>query len=88
MNVLDVMNEAIPGWECGCDHDRLGDMREARAAVAELIEAGAKFSRLYGHLWDVVEPEGAGFLSPESVIKYDAAHERLAAALARVGGAA
>lgn len=43
VDVLAVMDEAIPAWEIGCDHDRLIDMREARAAVAELIEADKEY---------------------------------------------
>ena len=61
---------------------------QVRAAVAEMIEAAGEFSGLYGTLWDVAEPEGSGFLHPESVVKYDEAHERLHAALARVQGKA
>jgi len=62
-------------------------LHEWGAAVAELIEAAKEFSDLYGCLWDVVAPDGAGFLSPESVKKYDDAHGKLMAALASCGGA-
>ena len=37
VDVLAVMDEAMPGWECCCEPDRVGDMRAAGAAVAELI---------------------------------------------------
>ncbi|HBO3358212.1 TPA: hypothetical protein L4S42_006088 [Pseudomonas aeruginosa] len=53
------------------------------AAAPELLEACQAFKRLYGRLWDVVEPSGSGFLSPESVKEYDAIHEVMAAAIAK-----
>lgn len=53
------------------------------AAAPELLEACQAFSRLHGRLWDVVEPSGSGFLSPESVKEYDAIHELMNAAIAK-----
>ncbi|HEJ1718327.1 hypothetical protein [Pseudomonas aeruginosa] len=53
------------------------------AAAPELLEACQAFKRLYGRLWDVVEPSGSGFLSPESVKEYDAIHELMTAAIAK-----
>ncbi len=53
------------------------------AAAPELLEACQAFSRLYARLWDVVEPSGSGFLSPESVKEYDAIHELMNAAIAK-----
>jgi hypothetical protein len=49
---------------------------------AELWDACKEFCQLYGHLWDRADIAGAGFLSPESVEKYDAVHSRIEAALA------
>jgi len=66
---------------------RIERAEQAIAAMSELIEAAKEFSDLYGYLWDVVAPDGAGFLSPESVKKYDDAHGKLMAALASCGGA-
>ncbi|HGO9515755.1 hypothetical protein [Pseudomonas aeruginosa] len=62
-----------------------GDEANARliAAAPELLEACQAFKRLYGRLWDVVEPSGSGFLSPESVKEYDAIHELMTAAIAK-----
>ncbi|EMR0622668.1 hypothetical protein R0C86_001197 [Pseudomonas aeruginosa] len=53
------------------------------SAAPELLEACQAFSRLYARLWDVVEPSGSGFLSPESVKEYDAIHELMNAAIAK-----
>ncbi|HCA7769795.1 TPA: hypothetical protein MX426_004521 [Pseudomonas aeruginosa] len=53
------------------------------AAAPELLEACQAFSRLYARLWDVVEPSGSGFLSPESVKEYDAIHELMNAAISK-----
>lgn len=53
------------------------------SAAPELLEACQAFKRLYGRLWDVVEPSGSGFLSPESVKEYDAIHELMTAAIAK-----
>lgn len=60
-------------------------MADAKLIVAapELLEACQAFKRLYGRLWDVVEPSGSGFLSPESVKEYDAIHELMTAAIAK-----
>lgn len=43
----------------------------------ELLSVCVAFSKLYGHLWDFSDESGAGFLSPESVVKYDELHERM-----------
>lgn len=51
------------------------------SAAPELLEACQAFSRLYGRLWDVTEPSGAGFLSPESVKEYDAIHQLMTVAI-------
>lgn len=51
------------------------------AASPDLLEACQAFSRLYGRLWDVTEPSGAGFLSPESVKEYDAIHQLMTVAI-------
>ncbi|MCM4075444.1 hypothetical protein [Pseudomonas aeruginosa] len=63
------------------------ELKEANArliaAAPELLEACQAFKRLYGRLWDVVEPSGSGFLSPESVKEYDAIHELMTAAIAK-----
>ncbi|HEJ3436103.1 TPA: hypothetical protein SL386_001658 [Pseudomonas aeruginosa] len=56
------------------------------AAAPELLEACQSFSRLHGRLWDVVEPSGSGFLSPESVKEYDAIHELMTTAIAKATG--
>ncbi|HEJ6002042.1 TPA: hypothetical protein SL812_003336 [Pseudomonas aeruginosa] len=68
----------------------LGPQGEADAklivAAPELLEACQAFSRLYACLWDVVEPSGSGFLSPESVKEYDAIHELMNAAIAKATG--
>ncbi|HCJ6265529.1 TPA: hypothetical protein NU587_002132 [Pseudomonas aeruginosa] len=53
------------------------------SAAPELLEACQAFSRLYARLWDVVEPSGSGFLSPESVKEYDAIHELMNTAIAK-----
>ncbi|HCL4400166.1 hypothetical protein IPC72_25425 [Pseudomonas aeruginosa] len=58
-------------------------MDRIREAAPELLEACQAFKRLYGRLWDVVEPSGSGFLSPESVKEYDAIHELMTAAIAK-----
>lgn len=93
VGVLEALDGAIAQTEYhNAERANGGDarnrpLREARAAVAELIEAAKEFSDLYGYLWDVVEPDGAGFLSPESVKKYDDAHGKLMAALASCVGA-
>ncbi len=62
-----------------------GDEANAKLIVAapDLLEACQAFSRLHGRLWDVVEPSGSGFLSPESVKEYDAIHELMNAAIAK-----
>lgn len=77
MDVLKVMDEVIEGMGGPTD---LG-LTEARAAVAELIEAAKDFSNLYGHLWDT--NDGGGWLSAESCEKYDKAHGKLHEALAK-----
>lgn len=53
------------------------------SAAPELLAACQAFKRLYGRLWDVVEPSGSGFLSPESVKECDAIHELMTAAIAK-----
>lgn len=53
------------------------------AAAPDLLEACKSFSALYGRLWDVVDPENSGFLSPESVKEYDAIHAQMSAAIAK-----
>ncbi|RTX31092.1 hypothetical protein [Pseudomonas aeruginosa] len=58
-------------------------MDRIRDAAPDLLEACQSFSRLHGRLWDVVEPSGSGFLSPESVKEYDAIHELMNAAIAK-----
>lgn len=55
------------------------------SAAPELLEAGAEFSALYGRLWDMVD--GCGYLSPDSIKAYDAAHEKLRAAISKARGA-
>ncbi|EZP51433.1 hypothetical protein [Delftia sp. RIT313] len=49
------------------------------AKLKAICEAAKGMSNLYGHLWDL--EGGHGMLSPESVQKYDKAHEALDAAL-------
>src|SRR5690606_7008587 len=56
------------------------------SAAPELLEVCQKFSALFGALWDTVDPEGGGFLSPESVEKYDAVHAEMSAAIAKATG--
>lgn len=52
--------------------------------VQNLIEAAQEFSDLYGWLWDTTDD--GGFLSPEGVKRYDAAHDKLQAALCILQG--
>ncbi len=54
--------------------------------IDKLVSACDHFCRLYGRLWDLVEPDGAGFLTPESVKDYDAIHSRIQAALDEIRG--
>ncbi|HBP5959799.1 TPA: hypothetical protein L6A34_22120 [Pseudomonas aeruginosa] len=51
------------------------------AASPDLLAACQAFSRLYGRLWDVTDPVGSGFLSPESVKDYDAIHRLMTGAI-------
>lgn len=50
----------------------------------ELLEVCEEFSALYGRLWDMVD--GSGYLSPDSIKAYDAAHEKLRAVIAKARG--
>lgn len=68
--------------------DEYRELLAARKTMAELLDVVKRFWSMYGHLWDLVEPEGAGFLSPESVAKYDEIHGRARAVLAKVKGGA
>lgn len=43
--------------------------------MQKMADALNGFTKFYGHLWDSADVEGAGWLSPESVIKYDHAHQ-------------
>jgi len=52
--------------------------------LQELIEAAEEMDRLYGNLWDTTD--GGGFVSPESLPKYDAAFEKLRNALSKAKG--
>lgn len=55
---------------------------ELQAEIARLkvvCEAARGMSKLYGQLWDL--EDGYGMLTPESVQKYDKAHEVLDSAL-------
>lgn len=52
--------------------------------VQALISAAKEFSDLYGWLWDTTE--GGGFLSPDGVKRYDAAHHNLKVALCKITG--
>lgn len=52
--------------------------------VQALISAAQEFSDLYGWLWDTTE--GGGFLSPDGVKRYDAAHHNLKVALCKITG--
>ncbi|WP_444756804.1 hypothetical protein [Pseudomonas sp. A014] len=54
--------------------------------IDKLVSACDSFCRLYGRLWDLAEPPGAGFLSPESVKDYDAIHSSMRAALDDIRG--
>ncbi|MND50207.1 hypothetical protein D3C81_2000290 [compost metagenome] len=54
--------------------------------IDKLMNVCESFCCLYGRLWDVVEPAGAGFLSPGSVKDYDAIHGRMKAALDEIRG--
>lgn len=72
-----MVERVIAEGICSLDKARL------IVAAPELLEACQAFSRLYARLWDVVEPSGSGFLSPESVKEYDAIHELMNAAIAK-----
>jgi len=61
--------------------DELKAVAKLIQAAPELLEACQAFSRLYGRLWDVTKPNGAGFLSPESVKEYDAIHQLMTVAI-------
>lgn len=52
--------------------------------IQALISAAQEFSDLYGWLWDTTE--GGGFLSPDGVKRYDAAHHNLKVALCKITG--
>lgn len=52
--------------------------------VQALIIAAQEFNDLYGWLWDTTE--GGGFLSPDGVKRYDAAHHNLKVALCKITG--
>lgn len=58
---------------------------EARAAVAELIEASRQFDKTYVWHWDRVD--GAAVIMPDRVPEFEARAARLSAALAACGGA-
>lgn len=56
------------------------------AAAPRMAEVLAKFSGLYGTLWDLSEPDGHGMLSPESVALYDEIHREVNRVLADATG--
>lgn len=81
----DVLLRGITTISAGSD-ERIAEAEantRLTSAAPELLEACQAFSRLYARLWDVVEPSGSGFLSPESVKEYDAIHELMNAAIAK-----
>ncbi|EPH0529431.1 hypothetical protein L4Y30_005605 [Pseudomonas aeruginosa] len=86
MGIVYVLARDVGGMIHGEQFDDRSEVEaNARliAAAPELLEACQAFSRLYARLWDVVEPSGSGFLSPESVKEYDAIHELMNAAIAK-----
>lgn len=80
-DVLDMIREP--------DNYTSAERAQAAEAITELLSVSRQFSDFFGDLWDLAEPtdEAAGFLSLESCKKYDMVHDRMAAALARFGGA-
>jgi len=83
VDVLAVMDEAIVSmgmFKLGPDK-----LREARAAVAELIEAAKSVDALYPKHWDLTN--GGAIIFPENVASFEAAFEKLSGALARIGSA-
>jgi hypothetical protein len=71
VDVLAVMGRCASRHDCSGDYGHAEELREARAAVAELIEA-AKFAR---------------YTAAGQTGYTDGADRRLAAAIAAVGGA-
>lgn len=74
-----ALAEVQPGDEDG----RLGEENAKLIAAAPvLLAACTEFSKLYGRLWDGADVAGSGYLSPESVVKYDEVHALMSAAIA------
>lgn len=81
VDVLAVMDEVIDDREFS---ETVGTLREARAAVAELVAAsGAALNELRAYISDCESYE-----APELVDELVATTDRFAAALTRVGGVA
>lgn len=60
-------------------------LRNAYAAVAELIEAAKSVNAIYPKHWDLTN--GGAVIFPENVASFEAAFEKLSGALARIGSA-
>lgn len=58
------------------------------AAAPELLAVVKKLESFYGKLWDSADVEGAGFLSPESVIQYDELYAEAARVITKATGEA
>lgn len=82
VDVLAVMDalETVSGIP-GDQLQKLADVRQARAAIAELIEAAREASGTLGHIYHTTP------LHPELEQYAHDGYQRLDAALARVGGA-
>lgn len=89
VDVLRVLDEAardVAIYLPSADDARHEELREARAAVAELIEA-CRERDLAKASYDGIPPGDARLSVSERWERLKAAHKRYAAAFARVGGA-
>ena len=82
VDVLAVLDEVIHDREFS---ETVCTLREARAAVAELIEAAKSVNALYPKHWDMAS--GGAVIFPENVASFESAFEKLGGALARIGSA-
>ena len=86
-NPLDEMEHAadeLDTYSMNAGHGKSSDaatLREARAAVAELVEAAKAFDRTYAWHWDLVN--GGLVVTADRVERFEDTYQRLTEALAR-----
>ena len=75
----------LEDWDISTpSHHDLAIRIDEQTGLKGLIEAAEGMERMYGYLWDT--EGGGGFISPESLPKYDAAFEKLDKSLAKAKG--